>query len=115
MPLGPAHATQQLTVVEKIAAGKTKRAPLCSSALCRLPGLRMSATPGHPRSSGAYDRLCRSDQSMTMLVMRVRNMRVRMPELTVPVEMRVGLAWRVLRAMLVSMVLVVNMRMCVSL
>jgi len=24
MPLGPAHATQQLTVVEKIAAGKTK-------------------------------------------------------------------------------------------
>jgi hypothetical protein len=52
---------------------------------------------------------------MTMLVMRVRNMRVRMPELTVPVEMRVGLAWRVLRAMLVSMVLVVHMRMCVSL
>jgi protein-L-isoaspartate(D-aspartate) O-methyltransferase len=28
MPLGPAHATQQLTVVEKIAAGKTKTSPV---------------------------------------------------------------------------------------
>jgi hypothetical protein len=46
-----------------------------------------------------------------MLVVRVRQVRVRVPQSAVPVEMRVGLAWRILRAMLVSMVLIMHMRM----
>jgi hypothetical protein len=48
-----------------------------------------------------------------MLVVRVRYVRVCVPQPAVPVEMRVGLAWRVLRAVFASMVFVMHMRMCV--